>query len=327
MYLGTVFDDVNGASRASPKGTLVSQGQQDATYDAGRLEFGLTYYWRVDEVNAPPSSTIYKGSVWKFTVEPYSYPIAGTAITATASSSSGLEMGPQKTIDGSGMTGDQHGTTATDMWLSGTGGTEATWIQYAFTKPYKLDQLLVWNSNQLLEAFIGFGAKSVTVEYSADGADWTKLGDFEFARGTAAAGYTANTTVDFGGVMAKYVKLTMNSNWGTMVKQYGLSEVRFFYVPVTAREPSPASGATGVAPQATLSWRSGREAASHQVFLGTDANNLTQAATVSVALVRGDGQSRPDLLLEGRGSQSGQGPRRLAGRCLELHHGGVHHRG
>jgi hypothetical protein len=281
VYLGTVFDDVNSASRTSPKGMLVSQGQQDATYDVGRLELGLTYYWRVDEVNAPPSSAIYKGSVWKFTVEPYSYPIAGAAITATASSSSGLEMGPQKTVDGSGMTGDQHGTTATDMWLSGAGSTGAAWIQYAFTKPYKLDQMLVWNSNQLLESFIGFGAKNVTVEYSADGAAWTKLGDFEFARGTAAAGYTANTKVSFGGVMAKYVKLTISSNWGNMVKQYGLSEVRFFSVPVTAREPSPASGATGVAPQATLSWRSGREAASHQVFLGTDANNLTQAATVS----------------------------------------------
>ena len=178
VYLGTAFADVNGASRTDPKGTLVSQGQQDAAYDAGRLEFGTTYYWRVDEVNAPPDSTIYKGSIWKFTVEPYSYPIAGTAITATASSSSGLEMGPQKTVDGSGMSGDQHGTAATDMWLSGAGSAGGTWIQYAFDKSYKLDQMLVWNSNQLLEAFIGFGAKSVTVEYSADGASLDEAGRF-----------------------------------------------------------------------------------------------------------------------------------------------------
>jgi hypothetical protein len=281
VYLGTVFADVNDASRANPKNTLVSQAQPDATYDAGRLALGQTYYWRADEVNAPPDSTIFKGAVWKFTVEPYSYPIAGTAITATASSSSGVEMGPQKTIDGSGMSGDQHGTTPTDMWLSGTGVTGATWIQYAFDKSYKLDQMWVWNSNQLLESFIGFGAKSVTVESSADGANWTKLGDFEFARAPGAAGYSPNTKVTFAGVMAKYVKLTMQSNWGGMVKQYGLSEVRFLYVPVAARQPSPASGATGIAPQVTLSWRVGREAASHQVLLGTDANNLTQAATVS----------------------------------------------
>ena len=281
VYFGTLFADVNDASRANPKRVLVSQGQSGTTYDAGRLEFGQTYYWRVDEVNAPPDSTIYKGAIWKFTVEPYAYPIAGRSITATASGSSGPEMGPQKTIDGSGMNAsDQHGTTLTDMWLSGTAGAGGTWIQYAFDKAYKLHQMWVWNSNQILESMLGFGAKAVTVEYSTDGANWTALGNFEFARASAAPNYAANTTVDFKGVMAKYVKLTIKSNWGGVVPQYSLSEVRFLFVPVAARQPSPVSGATGVAPQVTLSWRPGREAVSHQVFIGTDPNNLASAATV-----------------------------------------------
>ena len=43
-------------------GVLVSQGQDANTYDpAGLLDFGQTYYWRVDEVNAPPDSTLYQG--------------------------------------------------------------------------------------------------------------------------------------------------------------------------------------------------------------------------------------------------------------------------
>jgi hypothetical protein len=280
VYLGTVFADVNSASRTDPKGVLVGRGQADAAYDAGRLAFGQTYYWRVDEVNAPPDSTIFKGAVWNFTVEPYAYPIAGRAIKATASSVSGPDTGPEKTIDGSGMTaGDVHGTTLTDMWLSGR-TTEPSWIQYAFDKPYLLHQMRVWNSNQILESFLGFGAKAVTVEYSADGTTWTALGDFEFAKAPAAAGYAANTTVDFKGTMAQYVKLTIKSNWGGVVPQHSLSEVRFYSVPVAAREPSPASGATGVLPDATLSWRPGREAASHQVLLGTDPNNLSAVATV-----------------------------------------------
>jgi len=120
----------------------------------------------------------------------------------------------------------------------------------------------------------------VTVEYSADGTNYKKLGDFEFARAPGAAGYSSNTTVDFAGAMAKYVKLTIKSNWGGVVPQYGLSEVRFLQIPVAAREPSPAAGAAGVAPQVTLSWRAGREAGSHQVFLGTDPNNLSLAGTV-----------------------------------------------
>jgi hypothetical protein len=277
VYLGLAYADVNDASRTNPKRTLVSQGQSDTTYDAGRLEFGQTYYWRVDEVNAPPDSTIFRGPIWSFTVEPYSYPIPN--VTATASSTSTPDTGPEKTVDGSGMSGDQHGTTLTDMWLSNKSGPEGAWIQFAFDKTYKLDRLLVWNSNQILEVMLGFGARNVGVEYSADGANWQKLGDFEFARAPAADGYAPNTTVDFAGAMAKYVKLTITSNWGGILAQYGLSEVRFLHVPVAAREPAPANSATGVAPQVTLSWRAGREAVSHQVFLGTDANDLAPAAT------------------------------------------------
>jgi hypothetical protein len=68
VYFGTVFDDVNEASIADPRGVLVGENQDDTTYDpAGLLEFSQTYYWRVDEVNAPPDSAAYKGNVWSFT--------------------------------------------------------------------------------------------------------------------------------------------------------------------------------------------------------------------------------------------------------------------
>lgn len=52
--------------------------------------------------------------------------------------------------------------------------------------------------------------------------------------------------------------------------QCGLSEVRFSYIPVSAREPNPASGAKDVSVNATLGWRAGREAAKHNVYLSTD---------------------------------------------------------
>ena len=125
------------------------------------------------------------------------------------------------------------------------GGPQPTWIQYEFDKVYKLDRLLVWNSNQTLESLLGFGVKNVVVAYSADGEVWTRLGDFEFAQAPGVATYTPDAAVDFGGAVAKYVKLTISSNWGGLVAQYGLSEVRFLYIPVQPREPMPASGAAG----------------------------------------------------------------------------------
>jgi hypothetical protein len=68
VYFGTVFEDVNQASITDPRGVLVGENQDDTTYDpAGVLGFGQTYYWRVDEVNAPPDSAVLKGDVWSFT--------------------------------------------------------------------------------------------------------------------------------------------------------------------------------------------------------------------------------------------------------------------
>ncbi len=278
VYFGTVFDDVNTASRTSAKGVLAKQGQADTTYDpAGVFAYGQTYYWRVDEVNKTPDNTIFKGATWSFTAEPYGYPVK--PVKATASSSQ-AGMGPEKTIDGSGLTGDLHGTDPATMWMSA--GTQPNWIQYELDKVYKLYQLQVWNSNQMIEAFMGFGAKTVKIETSTDGTTWKELANVpEFARASGAPGYAANTTVNFGGVEAKFVKLTITANWGGLAPQTGLAEVRFSYVPVQARAPQPATAATGVSIETGLNWRPGREAGSHKVFFGADPNAVAQGTVAA----------------------------------------------
>jgi len=278
VYLGTVFNDVNSASRANPAGVLASQDQAATAFDPeGLLEYGQTYFWRVDEVNAAPDSTVFKGQTWSFTTESYGYPIAN--ITATASSAQ-PGMGPENTINGSGLDADDgHSTQLTQMWM--TGGAAPNWIQYQFDKVYKLHELWVWNSNQLIESFIGFGARDVTVEYSRDGQTWTVLeGAPEFAKATGAPSYKANTVVAFGGIEAQFVKLTINKAWG-VAPQTGLSEVRFFHIPVQAFGPQPATAATEVSIDTVLSWRSGREAQSHEVYVGTDENALALVDTVT----------------------------------------------
>ncbi len=281
VYLGTHLQSVSNASRTAPLGVLVSQAQDVNSYDPpGSLVLGQTYYWRIDEVEG---STVHKGQVWSFATEPLAYPLK--SVTATASSSQGANMGPEKTIDGSGLADDQHSTTTEHMWLSSVTGPKPVWIQYQFDKVYKLREMWVWNSNQIVESVLGVGAKDVTIEYSADGAAWAALSDMQFARAPGAPGYAHNTTVDLKGTAARYVRLTCKSNWGGLLAQFSLSEVRFFSVPVSAREPNPASGATDVNPQAALSWRPGREAASHSVYVATDrqavVNGTVPAAKVS----------------------------------------------
>jgi len=279
VYLGTDFDDVNTATAASP--LLVSAGQEATSYaPPALLDFGKTYYWRIDEVNGAPDFKVYKGDVWSFTIEPYAYPI--TKIEASASSSSNANTGPGKTIDSSGLdAGDLHGTVDTTMWLTKATAPQPAWIQYQFDRVYKLQKMWVWNYNQSLEPFAGLGAKDVTIEYATDANDWQVLaGVPEFTRAPGTASYAHDTTIDFGGVAASKVRLTINSNWGGLIPQTGLSEVRFYYVPVQAREPQPATEAVAVQPDVTLSWRSGREAASHEVYVSTDPNAVADGTVV-----------------------------------------------
>jgi len=292
VYFGTVPADVETATRSSPLGVLVSQAQDANSYDpAGLLALGQTYYWRVDEVDA--SSNVTKGNVWSFTVEPVTYPIKN--ITATASGSTNAQRGPEKTIDGSGLNAaDQHSVVEDDMWLSSSD--DPVWIQYEFDKVYKLSELWVWNFNTTFEPDLGYGFKDVTVTWSENGAEWKGLGDFQFAQGPGSASYDDPTVVPLGGVVAKYIRLTARSNWSALgLPRKGLSEVRFFSVPVLAREPDPASGSTGVSPQVTLSWRAGREAASHLVYVSTDRQAVVDGTAVAVGVVNPSHSAALDL--------------------------------
>ncbi|MBL7187719.1 MAG: discoidin domain-containing protein [Phycisphaerae bacterium] len=272
VYFGTRFEDVNNATAmVDPVG--VYKGRQYLSgYVGGTLDFEQTYYWRIDEVNAAPDYTVFKGDVWSFTVEPFATPIPSEGITVTASSANRADEGCENTIDGSGLGDDDlHSSENTAMWLSSIIDPDTAWIQYEFDRTRKLHQMLVWNYNSSVEPVVGFGIKEATIEYSVDGANWSILGTtHEFAKGIGVAGYGPNTTVDLSGVAAKYVRITANSNWGGFVHQYGLSEVRFFYVPVWAAEPSPNSGAIGVDVDVTLGFRAGREAAEHNVYFSTD---------------------------------------------------------
>ena len=151
VYFGTVFED-NAASRVTLE-VLVSQGQSDASYTPGLLDFGTTYYWRIDEVNGAPDNTIFKGGIWSFTAEPVGYAIEG--IIATASNSA-EGAGPENTINGSGLNeNDEHSTEASDMWLTTADATAPVWIQYEFDRVYKMHELLVWNYNVQFEPVLG----------------------------------------------------------------------------------------------------------------------------------------------------------------------------
>ena len=276
VFFSEDFSDVNDGIGG------VTQDASDYPVPGSPLDFGTTYYWRVDEAN--DVSGWDPGDVWEFTTEPVSYPIPAANITVTASSMDSSDANPGNTIDGSGLgDDDRHSTDAGAMWLSGPAEPNQAWIEYEFDKPYKLRQMLVWNYNG--SSFLSWtGMKEVIVEYSENGEAWTPLdGVSEFAQAPGTEDYATDIVLDFAGVVARYVRITAQSNWspGGVLDQYGLSEVRFLYLPVRARELSPAAGSTNVDPTVELRWRAGRLAGVHEVYLGSDPNDLALADVVT----------------------------------------------
>jgi hypothetical protein len=138
---------------------------------------------------------------------------------------------------------------------------------------------------------MGYGFKDVSIEYY-DGETWNPVTETQFAQAPGTADYAGNDPVDLNGIVARSVRLTAQSNWGGSPFS-SLSEVRFYYVPTYAwtHDPdgaylptdawttNPVDGANDVDPDAVLTWRAGREAATHEVFVGTDANDLPQVDT------------------------------------------------
>ena len=274
IFFSENFNDVNNGIGG------VTQDANDYPAPNSPLDFGKTYYWRVDEANSVSGWD--PGVIWNFTVETEGYPLAEKYITATASSN---EQDANKTINGSGLNNDDlHDSRTSNMWLSSSSAPGETWIRYDFEKPFKLHQMLVWNYNGSGTTRRQYGFRDVTIEHSLDGVHWIPLDNVsEFTRAPGWSGYASDIVVDFNDVMIRQVRITALSNWSlsSAKKQYGLSEVSFLVLPLFPREMNPAEGSTDVDPGIILSWRSGRESETHEVYLGSDPNNLSLATIVT----------------------------------------------
>ncbi len=279
VYLGTDWEDVNTASVDNPLGVLTAEGLTEATLVLDPLAFETAYFWRVDEVNSPPDKTIFKGEIWSFTTEPVGYPVPD--VSATASSVHQDTMEPVNTVNGSGLNADdEHSTDLAHMWLSNAAETEGVWVQYDLGKVYKLDRFHMWNHNTQTEMILGYGIKEALIETSTDGETWSELKTPTFAQATGLGTYTGTPT-PLDGAMAQYVRITALSNYSVLgLKQFGLGEVRFYYIPVQAREPIPADNGTSDGADVLLQWRAGREAVQHEVVFSADRQAVDDGSAV-----------------------------------------------
>ncbi|MCH8215533.1 MAG: discoidin domain-containing protein [Planctomycetes bacterium] len=281
VYFGTDTDAVSNAVVGDP--THLST-QAEPSYALDGLDLEQTYYWRIDEVNDAHPDSPWKGSVWSFTSEPVAQTVASGLITATASSVDSIDIEADAASNGAGLDGDGlHDIFKATMWLSAADDPEP-WIRFDLDRVYKLHEMQVWNYNSDIEGLAGQGIKEAKIEYLDAAGNWLELyAATTLNQAPGKSGYAANTVVPLDGVTAQAVRITGLSSWSALPQIFpekGLSEVQFSYIPVWPREPEPASGATGVAPDLTLAWRVGRDANQHVVSIGTDPDALAAADPV-----------------------------------------------
>jgi len=117
-----------------------------------------------------------------------------------------------------------------DTWLSCNTSTNPNslrgnghWLMYDLGYTYNLTTTHFWNYN--VNGQTGQGIRDCIIDYSIDGNNWANALTFQIPQAPGNSNYTGISGPDLGGINARYVLLTANSNWGGSCA--GLSEVRF----------------------------------------------------------------------------------------------------
>ena len=214
MYLGDNFDDVNdgaeGTFVGNQAGTFIVVGFPGFPYPDGLIP-GTTYYWRIDEVNAPPDETVYKGKVWSFSIPPK------TAYNPDpADGAEFVESG------------------AAFSWTSGFGA--------------KLHTVYMGTSFDEINAAAG-GAPQGPATYSPSALELEKVYYWRIDEFDA-------------------IETHKGDIWS-------------FTTPGAVGNPQPANSAVDVQMTTTLSWTRADNAASHELYFGTDRDAVNNATTAS----------------------------------------------
>ena len=190
----------------------------------------------------------------------------------------------EKLIDGSGLSGDSHGTDYRDMWLSS--GVASPTLKLDLGQVHLVTGLHVWNYNQVSGAALtgrGFRTADVYVSTTGDGnptdnsGDWTLVAEnLAFVEATGQADYAGRSyMLDADGIEARWVFFDDVTNWDG--KAYtGLSEVQIRHLGTVAvpETVTPTNATASSALPSALPDRlidgSGLDGASH----GTDYRDM-----------------------------------------------------
>ncbi len=276
VYFGDNQQNVQTGAGDTDKGTVT-----DVNFPTGMLQRAKTYYWRIDEIAGTNTRT---GTVWSFTTSPEGL---GTVVCDIWENISGSTLDllladpryPNDPTSSEALTSFTYGTA--DGVGSNYGGQIYGWLWVPLTGIYTFyftsaDEGELWlsidddpDNIQLLAFertwgnFNVFTHKSDPVSLIGGNkyyimARWKEGGDWDHCQaawiGPGVPGNPGNPPIIAGNYLSPYE-------------------------PTSATAPRPRDGSVDVSQNPIISWKSGKYAASHQVYLGLDPNNLSQVAT------------------------------------------------
>ena len=125
---------------------------------------------------------------------------------------------------------DRHSTSFKDAWLSceetvspNIKRSASHWIMYDFGDQYTLQGSTIWNYNVPNETLKG--VSDYVIDYSIDGENWIELGEYTLDEAPGSSIYQGTEGPDFSGVLARYVLVSVVSNYGD-VDCSGFGEIR-----------------------------------------------------------------------------------------------------
>ena len=254
VYFGENFDDVDAGTGGTAKGPAGT-----TSFTLGTLEAGKSYYWRIDEFDGFET---HKGNTWSFTT-------AGTGGGIRADYYKGMNFetfvltrtDPQIDFDWGDPGGPDPSVGDDNFSVRWTGEVEAAFTETYTFYPRTDDGVRLYVDGQLLVD------------------RWVDRSPVEDdATIDLVAGNTYSLVMEYyensSGAVAEL-------SWSSPRTPKQLIPQAALSLPLKASSASPRSGSVDVKQTTDISWGAGDEAASHEVYFGTDEEAVRNATTAS----------------------------------------------